>query len=438
MATPHNLGCAPACTGDGGGAVTWLSRLERDLDRPAAKAHRDGTHRIVGPRRTLERLRPLLPAMGITRIANVTGLDYLGIPVVMVARPNSRILSVTQGKGADLDHAKASGIMEAAESFHGERISLPLKLLAYSEIAQRHAVVDPAALPSVPDSLYHPNLPILWIEGFELASRRPIWLPYESIHVNFALPLPQGSGCFVSSTNGLASGNHILEAVSAGICEVVERDADALWLQADAATLRSRRVDLDSIDDEHCRAVLDKYRQARMTAAVWDTTSDIGIPSYRCHIHEADDNPNDPQGTFFGAGCHPSRAVALLRALTEAAQSRLTYISGSRDDIERRDYRRPGDETPADASRRNGGAAPSQRPFQATTSGDTDTLNADLRWELAQLQAAGLNQVIVVDLTMAEFGLPVVKAVIPGLEGVPDGAEYVPGARARAAAARPS
>jgi ribosomal protein S12 methylthiotransferase accessory factor len=128
----------------------------------------------------------------------------------------------------------------------------------------------------------------------------------------------------------------------------------------------------------------------------------------------------------------------LLRALTEAAQSRLTYISGSRDDIERRDYRRPGDETPADASRRNGGAAPSQRPFQATTSGDTDTLNDDLRWELAQLQAAGLNQVIVVDLTIADFALPVVKVVIPGLESVPDGPEYVPGARARAAAARPS
>ncbi len=374
--------------------------------------------------------------MGITRVANVTGLDYLGIPVVMVARPNSRILAVTQGKGIDLDHAKASGLMEAVESYHGERISLPLKLLTYDEIVRRHDVVDLATLPSVPDSLYHPNLPILWIEGFDLVSRRPIWLPYESVHVNFTLPLPQGSGCFASSTNGLASGNHILEAVSAGICEVVERDADALWSQADAAALQSRRVDLESIDDERCRGILDTYRQARMVAEVWDTTYDIGIPSFRCHIHEADDNPNEPQGTFFGAGCHPSRAVALLRALTEAAQSRLTYISGSRDDIERRDYRRPGDETPADASRRNGGAAPSERPFQATASGDTDTLNDDLRWELARLQTAGLTQVIVVDLTMAEFGLPVVKVVIPGLEGVPDGPEYVPGARARAAAAR--
>ncbi|MGH6928486.1 MAG: YcaO-like family protein, partial [Dongiaceae bacterium] len=155
---------------------------------------------MVGPNQTVERLRPLLPAMGITRIANVTGLDYLGIPVVMVARPNSRVLAVTQGKGVDLDHAKASGVMEAVESYHGERISLPLKLLTHSEIARLHAVVDPATLPSVPDSLYHPNLPILWIEGFDLVARRPIWLPYESVHVNFSLPLPQGSGCVTSST----------------------------------------------------------------------------------------------------------------------------------------------------------------------------------------------------------------------------------------------
>ena len=415
--------------------MNWFSRFEEDLARPAAKAHRGGTDRVVVPQRTVERLRPLLPAMGITRIANVTGLDYLGIPVVMVARPNSRVLAVTQGKGVDLDHAKASGAMEAVESYHGERISLPLKLLSYSEIARLHAVVDPGALPSVPDCRYHPNLPILWIEGLDLISRSPVWLPYESVHVNFALPLPQGSGCFAASTNGLASGNHILEAISSGICEVVERDADALWVHADEIERQERCVDLATIDDERSRWILDKYRRAQMAVEVWDTTSDIGIPSFRCHIHEADDNPNDPQGTFFGAGCHPSRAIAMLRALTEAAQSRLTYISGSRDDIERRDYRRPGEDTPAEQRRHDGTGQRPSRPFQATVSGDTETLNGDLEWELAQLKAAGFSQVIVVDLRMPEFNVPVVKIVIPGLEGVPDGPDYVPGARAGAAMA---
>ncbi|MHA1566275.1 MAG: hypothetical protein ACTSX7_13265, partial [Alphaproteobacteria bacterium] len=70
------------------------------------------TGRSVSPERTVSRVRPFLPAMGITRIANVTGLDTIGIPVVMVLRPNSRSVSVSQGKGFSLDDAKASGVME--------------------------------------------------------------------------------------------------------------------------------------------------------------------------------------------------------------------------------------------------------------------------------------------------------------------------------------
>jgi len=412
--------------------VNGFARIEAALGDRIQKAHRGGTHRIVAPERTIERLRPLLPAMGITRIANVTGLDYIGLPVVMVTRPNSRTLAVSQGKGVDLDHAKASGVMESVESFHGERISLPLKLMSYDEMRRGHAVIDVAALPSVPNSQFHPHHRILWIEGYDLVGRRPVWLPYESVHVNYALPLPQGTGCFASSTNGLASGNHLLEAISSGVCEVVERDADALWMAADEAELQARRIDLATIDDPRCRGVLELYRQAQMAVEVWDTTSDVGIPCLRCHIYESEDNPNDPQGTFFGAGCHPSRNIALLRALTEAAQSRLTYISGSRDDIERRDYRRPGDETPAERRRREGGDAQPTRRFDSVATRDADTLNDDLQWEIGRLQAAGLQEVVVVDLIMPEFGLPVVKVVIPGLEGVPDGPDYVPGRRARA------
>src|SRR5262249_52328756 len=199
-----------------------------------------------------------------------------------------------------------------------------------------------------------------------------------------------GSGCLGPSTNGRAAGNHILEAISSGICEVVERDAEALWLHADDAARQARRIDLDSIDDERSRAVLEKYRRGQMAVEVWDTTSDIGIPSFRCHIYEAEDNPNDAQGTFFGAGCHPSRSIALLRPRPEAAKPRLTYISGSRDDIERQDYRRPGDETPAERHRRMGPHIPPLRRFDAAASQDLPTLNDDLQWELTRLQAAGL------------------------------------------------
>jgi YcaO-like protein with predicted kinase domain len=418
--------------------VTWIAGLERAFKTPTQKLHRGGTHRVVTPATTLERVRPHLAQMGITRIANVTGLDYVGIPVVMVTRPNSRALSVSQGKGIDLDHAKASGVMEAIETYHGERIDLPLQLASHTEIRRHHTVADPSTLPRLPNSRFHDDLPLLWIEGYDLMNRSAVWVPYECIHVNYTLPLPEGTGCFASTSNGLASGNHLLEALSSGICEVVERDADALWEIMTEEEAAERRLDPGSIDDPETSSILAKYEAAQICAEIWETTSDVGIPAFRCHIYESARNPHEPQGVFFGAGCHPSRRVALLRALTEAAQSRLTYISGARDDIERRNYRRPGDDRPADLFRGMDGGRPAARPLQAAPNQEAELLNDDLAWELERLTSVGIRQVIAVDLSMAPFDVPVVKVVIPGLESVPDDPSYNPGPRVRAKLGQPS
>jgi ribosomal protein S12 methylthiotransferase accessory factor len=61
------------------------------------KRYRRGTDRIVPPEATLARVRPPLPVIGITRGANVPGLDRVSLPVVMVSRPNARSISVSQG-----------------------------------------------------------------------------------------------------------------------------------------------------------------------------------------------------------------------------------------------------------------------------------------------------------------------------------------------------
>ena len=79
------------------------------------KVFRRGTHRIIEPSETLTRYRPLASSMGITRLGNITGLDRIGIPVVAAIRPNSRSVSVSQGKGLDLSQAMASALMEAVE-----------------------------------------------------------------------------------------------------------------------------------------------------------------------------------------------------------------------------------------------------------------------------------------------------------------------------------
>src|SRR4051812_49128356 len=157
-------------------------------------------------------------------MANVTGLDSVGIPVVMVSRPNSRSVTVSQGKGIDLASARVSGLMESAELYHAETITTPLRLATYEELRYKHDVVDVNELARTVESRFHPNLRLLWCEGRDLLSEDNILVPYEMVHTNFTTPFPDGHGSFIASSNGLASGNDAMEAVSHGICEVVERD----------------------------------------------------------------------------------------------------------------------------------------------------------------------------------------------------------------------
>src|SRR5207248_11245230 len=146
------------------------------------KVLRQGTHRSQSLDDTLRRVRRLAPVMGITRVANVTGLDQVGIPVVMVCRPNSRSLAVSQGKGIDLASAYASGLMEAAELYHAETITLPLRLATYEELRYEHNVVDVDELPRDSGSHFHPNLRLLWCQGHDLLNGSSLFVPYEMVH----------------------------------------------------------------------------------------------------------------------------------------------------------------------------------------------------------------------------------------------------------------
>src|SRR5579884_2199210 len=104
------------------------------------------------------------------------------------------------------------------------------------------------------------------------------------VHTNFTLPLPAGSGCFPLTSNGLASGNHPLEAISHGICEVIERDAERLWEIGGADAQARSRVDVHSIDDPDCCNVIERFDRAGIACGIWDITSDIGLPGFYCLI----------------------------------------------------------------------------------------------------------------------------------------------------------
>jgi YcaO-like protein with predicted kinase domain len=400
--------------------------------RAAQKLFRDGTHRVVDPASTLEKIRKLAPSMGITRVANVTGLDIIGIPVVTVVRPNSRSLAVAQGKGIDLDAAKVSGLMESIENWHAENVVRPLILDSELAIVARGGtVVDVTGLPRCAGGSYRPDAKILWIEGHDVLGRRRCWLPFETVHADYTPPLPTGSQAFLMTDSGIASGNHPLEAVSHGLCELVERDAVTLWQYGGGSEQTASRVDLETVDDPNCRWALEKLAAASVLAAVWDTTTDIGIPSFLCQIMDAEPNPWRPLGPTSGAGCHPSRAVALFRALSEAAQARLTKVAGSRDDLSLHVYAR-GEDSEGIARESAIMRQPATRCFELTPTLESESLDEDVAWELERLSAVGIEQAIVVDLSMREIGLSVVRVVIPGLEGIGDAPAFVPGRRLRA------
>ena len=399
----------------------------------ARKEFTVGTHRLIEPGATLERAKGLFPHFGITRVANLTGLDRIGIPVVMVCRPNARSSAVFHGKGIDLATAKASGVMEAIETWHAEHAELPLRFGSVDELEARLELCNVEALPRQANAGFDRAAPLLWTQGRNLVTDLPVWVPFELVHANASVAAPQSSGSFAATTNGLASGNHILEASSHALCEVIERDATSLWRRSPAREQDARRVDPSSVDDPACRTLLECYDAASIDVGIWEITTDIGVASFQCLIVDRTE-PLGHIGT--GAGCHPARAIALTRALTEAAQTRMTYILGSREDIGRADYAHDA------LSGRNGAAremirrSAGHRSFGLAPDHSFEDFDAEMRWLSSRLGEAGFGEVIVVDLTQSALAVPVVRVLVPGLEGSDRHPSYTAGPRARTAAQR--
>lgn len=397
---------------------------------PCLKQWSEGTDRAVPLAQTRQRLTQLLPALGITRVANLTGLDRIGIPVVAAYRPASRSLSVAQGKGLSLLAAEISGIMESLELHHAERALLPLLFGSVRDIAERHPIVDLRALPRRSTSTFDVDLPLLWVTATELNTGQSALLPHELVHMDCRTPLPTGSGAFLMSSNGLASGNILEEATTHALCEVIERDANALWHVGNQQASSVRRLDLTTVDDPACRAVLELYAQANVLVAVWETTTDVRVPSFMATV--LDEDPYQPRlmPPLAGSGCHPRKSIALLRALTEAAQARVTMISGARDDWSPHLF----DERVVAArwreERRSIDEVHPARDFTEIADHPHASFEADVQFCLDGLKGAGLNSVWVVNLTHPAIGVPVVRVVVPGLESMTEVAGVVRGARA--------
>lgn len=382
------------------------------------KAFMQGTHRLCSPKETFERYWPIGKKLGITRIANITGLDTIGIPVCVSMRPNSRGLSTSQGKGLNIDCAKTSALMESIECWHGEHINLPVRHNSYAGLQQEgEAVIDIKGLSTYAESLIQPHTPLYWLQGEDLQHNTHIWVPFDAVSTNYVWPGRGGvQNNFVISTNGLASGNSLLEASCHALAEVIERDAiehKKLAIRRGDADIK---VALDTIDDPDCQSVLHKLTEAGVLVGVYNITSDLGVPAFACTIVDGEDQGRwRSLPAFSGYGCHPAPAIALMRALTEAVQSRLTHISGSRDDIFWSDYNKLGNKDDLAQYRNIIRAERGQCDFGSIRNISTHSFETDLDHMVSLLYARGARNIVRVDLTRPELEVPVVKVVVSGL-----------------------
>jgi ribosomal protein S12 methylthiotransferase accessory factor len=282
-----------------------------------------GTHRVRRPEDTWATIEPLLPHFDVTRVADVTGLDIVGIPVMMAIRPLSRSLSVSQGKGQTTLLAKISAAMEAIELWHAENVDRPI-VFSRTPARELDLPYDVAQLASVSGPLVGDAALLDWVDAVGMLGGRTVPVPWSLVgYPRDERPwAPPG---LVWSSTGLASGNSRDEAALHALYEIIERDAMARQARA---TQLPEYLDLTSITDDVCAPLIEKVLAAGVTLTITRVPSRFGVLCFSATVW----SPDFPVRSG-GWGAHLDPHVALSRAITEAVQSRLTGIAGSRDDL---------------------------------------------------------------------------------------------------------
>jgi len=362
----------------------------------------------------LSRVAPYLKTMGITRLSRQTDLDCVGLPVWCAYTPNSRSIVIAQGKGLEDIDAKVSAAMEALErAVAGDPITVTTVSSA-RDLRRRGDCAEPLdCLIASGEQVVSEDEQLAWSLATELLHDQPIHVPQDA-----ALLDRTRQNRFWMSSDGLASGNTMEEAIFHGILERIERDAHVLWQIASDVKRDSCCVDPKSFADVALSGLIGRIEAAGLIVKLFDITSDIGIPCYTALVAPSAVNGKVPlrfvEATG-GSGAHPWAVRAAIRAVTEALQSRLTYISGARDDVWPDLFT-----TPLPAQTRRAFLAVPASVSAAAIARPVGTVSTLLQELLARLRASGIGSVIALPLTPEDLPFSVMKIFIPDLEN-PEG-----------------
>jgi ribosomal protein S12 methylthiotransferase accessory factor len=400
------------------------------------------------------RLRSIV---GITRVAMITGLGTVGIPNAQAFRPDGEWSStVGSGKSESSLGAKVGAIMEevekwAQERFSGDHDKHVVALASFRTLKRRRGqAIDPATLDLPYDTCYQPHLKIEWYECEDLATGTTVLVPAAALtHKRLANDIyysRRGARKTVT-TNGLAAGITMAEAITHALCEFVERHARTInsILEENPGRLSFKPkpfVDLDTVP-RSTRQLFGKITRAGYRLVVRNITSEIRVPTFAATILIPEGSINrglfgDDWQRASGWAAHPDPETAIKMAVLEASQTIMSHVAGAREDLtlqarslgrhERTEARRKA----AFAVEMDADVAP--QPFPASAGLVSSDATKDVRWIVDRLREAGCPHILIADYSREKIApVRVVRAIVPGLETIN---AFYTGPRARMALVR--
>lgn len=361
---------------------------------------------------------PPLAPFGITRAGDVTDLDIIGIPVWISVRPNSRALTVSQGKGLTHQQARLSAVMESIEGAVSERTrEIITQFGSWARLREEGQPLVPLErLDRCRFGVFSPVRDRAWVPGVRYGSNRPVFAPYELVGLDLRGNFPWDHASFHMTSNGLAAGPSFEFAAAAALLELIERDATALNGLFGGRTIQQVRWEpgLHAGLDE----AVGKVEAAGLEVRLFASASKVGLPVISAII---------TRPVLHGAGagarlsggdaCRLDVGDAALAALLEAVQSRLTNIAGSRDDMDETQYGPGSGILPALLSN----ATPLSELMAAEGSFRNPFPADKLDIIVGRLEAAGLAEIFLFDLPVPVPGIHVVRALVPGLKAEIEG-----------------
>ncbi|MFI7676013.1 TOMM precursor leader peptide-binding protein [Actinophytocola sp. NPDC049390] len=449
----HDLRPRPQCPACGDPELmSEQARLPVEIGHVAKVSRSGGGHRAMPPEEVLATYEHLIsPVTGVLKeiTKDSRGPSFFnsfraGPNLALNVRRHFEHMRSARaengGKGITPLHGKVSALCEAIERhsgyFHGDEERV---VASYSQLVGE--AVHPADCLLFDEQQYanraawnasHSSFQYV-CDPFDedaVTSWTPVWSLTEQRHrllptgmLYFDVPAELGGGGSLSAdSNGNAAGSSVEDALLQGLLEVVERDAVALWWYNQT---RAPGVDLDSFGVRWIDELRAVYAALNRDVWVLDVSSDVGIPTMAA-LSRRTDGPRED--VMFGFGAHLDPEVALIRALTEMNQLMPAVVAAG----DGGDY----DWSDPDAVHwwrtATWDGMPYLRPDPAVrprTPADyrhvpTTDLHQDITEVRDRLAGLGLD-VMVLDQTRPDVGLPVVKAIVPGMRGF--WARFAPG-----------